>query len=245
MASKFPFAADSRAEATNDEIGLIFGPSGAIAKFFDTTIGPLVVRRGDSLSAKTWANMGVNIAPPVVASFPGWIAPLSAAGVATTAAVSSVDEQTMFALQALGTTGATEFTIEIDGQALRWRGQAQPYVNMVWPNPGGSPGSRITAIAPDGRTIVLLNEPGLNGLKKMVDAAKRKPLDKKVFELSWENSGVVVTANLKVIGKQRMPVVAAPPPGQGFKRMKLPDSIISTAAAPVAVAAAATTGAAQ
>lgn len=242
LAGKFPFSTESKAEATNDEIGLIFGPSGAIAKFFDSTIGPLVVRRGDSLSARTWADMGVHLAPPVVASFPGWIAPLSAAGVANTAAANAGEAQTMFDLQALGVTGATEFTIEIDGQALRWRGQPQPFVKMVWPNPQGVPGSRITAITPDGRTVVLLNEPGHFGLKKMVEAAKRKRRDNGVFELSWDNGGVVVTANLKIVGTQQAPAVAAPAAGTGFKRLKLPDSVIAAAPAPVAAAA---TGAAQ
>jgi type VI secretion system protein ImpL len=239
LAGKFPFSTESKAEATNDEIGLVFGPSGAIAKFFDSTIGPLVVRRGDSLSARTWADMGVHLAPPVVASFPGWIAPLSAAGVANTAAANAGEAQTMFDLQALGVTGATEFTIEIDGQALRWRGQPQPFVKMVWPNPQGVPGSRITAITPDGRTVVLLNEPGHFGLKKMVEAAKRKRRDNGVFELSWDNGGVVVTANLKIVGTQQAPAVAAPAAGTGFKRLKLPDSVIAAAPAPVAAPGAA------
>jgi type VI secretion system protein ImpL len=246
LATKFPFAADSKAEATNDEIGLIFGPSGAIAKFFDTTIGPLMVRRGDSLSARTWADMGVNLAPTVVISFPGWIAPLSAAGVANTAAANANEAQTMFDLQALGVTGATEFTIEIDGQALRWRGQPQPFVHMVWPNPQGTPGSRITAIAPDGRTVVLLNEPGHFGLKKMVEAAKRKRKDGGVFELSWDNAGVVVTANLKIVGTRQPVAAPAAPQGQGFKRLKLPDSVIAAApAVGAAPAAPAATGAAR
>jgi type VI secretion system protein ImpL len=242
LAGKFPFSTESKAEATNDEIGLIFGPSGAIAKFFDTTIGPLVVRRGDSLSARTWADMGVHLAPPVVASFPGWIAPLSAAGVANSAAANAGEAQTMFELQALGVTGATEFTIEIDGQALRWRGQPQPFVKMVWPNPQGVPGSRITAMTPDGRTVVLLNEPGHFGLKKMVEAAKRKRRDNGVFELSWDNGGVVVTANLKIVGTQQAPAAAAPAAGTGFKRLKLPDSVIA-APAPAPIVAA--QGAAQ
>ncbi|MES2017630.1 MAG: type VI secretion system membrane subunit TssM [Pseudomonadota bacterium] len=233
LAAKFPFAAESKSEASNDEIALIFGPSGAIAKFFDSTIGPLVVRRGDALSAKTWADMGVNLAPPVVASFPGWIAPLSAAGVANTVAANAGEAQTLFDLQALGVSGATEFTIEVDGQALRWRGQPQPFVHMVWPNAQGTPGSRISAITADGRTVVLLDEPGHFGLKKMVEAAKRKRKDGGVFELSWDSAGVVVSANLKIVGTQQPPPsVAAAPAGQGFKRLKLPASIINAAAAP-------------
>ncbi|MFL6659639.1 MAG: type VI secretion system membrane subunit TssM, partial [Massilia sp.] len=115
LSTKFPFSTESKAEATNDEIGQVFGPSGVVAKFFDTTIGPLVVRRGDTLSARTWANMGITLSPPVLTSFPGWIAPLGAPSVATTVAASAVETQTLFDLQALGTVGATEFTIEIDG----------------------------------------------------------------------------------------------------------------------------------
>ncbi len=230
LAAKFPFSTESKAEATNEEIGQIFGPQGAIAKFFDTTIGPLVVRRGDVVSAKTWANMGINLAPAVVASFPGWIAPLSAGGVANAAASSGGEAQTLFDLQALSAAGATEFTIEIDGQALRWRGQPQPWVHMAWPNPQGVPGSRISAITPEGRTVVLLNEPGHFGLKKMVEAAKRKRKDNGVFELSWDNAGVVVTANLKIVGTNK-PAAAPVQSGQGFKRLKLPDTIIAAAPA--------------
>jgi type VI secretion system protein ImpL len=243
LVAKFPFTPDSKAEATNDEMGLVFGPSGTIAKFFDTTIGPLVVRRGDQLSARTWANMGVNLAPAVLTSFPGWIAPLGTSPVAASPAPTG--DQTMFDLQALGTTGATEFTIEIDGQALRWRGQPQPFVHMLWPNAQGTPGSRITAITPDGRTIVLLNEPGHDGLKKLVEAAQRKRKDGGMFELSWNNSGVVVTANLKLMGTQKAPAVPVALPGRGMKGLRLPESIIAAApaSAPAPSAAAATAGA--
>ncbi|WP_317205442.1 type VI secretion system membrane subunit TssM [Janthinobacterium sp.] len=236
LALKYPFTAESKVEASNAEIGQVFGPEGVVAKFFNTTIGPLVVRRGDALSAKTWAGMGIGIAPPVLTSFPGWVAPLSAGGVA--AAAAATESQTMFDLQALTAQGATEYTIEIDGQALRWRGQAQPWVHMAWPNPQGVPGSRITAITPEGRTVTLLNEPGHFGLKKMIDAAKRKRKDNGVFELSWENSGVTVMANLKII-PSAAPAAAPATGGQGFRRMKLPESIVGggtpvPAAAPAA-----------
>jgi type VI secretion system protein ImpL len=246
LAPKFPFTPESNSEATNAEIGLVFGPQGTIAKFFDTTIGPLVVRRGDELSARTWANMGVNLAPQVVTSFPGWIAPLSESGVSNTVATTAAESQTLFELQALGASGATEFTVEIDGQSLRWRGQPQPFVSMVWPNPQGVPGSRITAITPQGTTVVLLNEPGHFGLKKMVEAAKRTKKDNGIFELSWSNSGVTVTANLKITGTQkRAAPVAAPAGGQNFKRLKLPATIIAAAPAAVPETMPAVQGAAQ
>ncbi|MNT60076.1 hypothetical protein D3C72_1976330 [compost metagenome] len=94
---------------------------------------------------------------------------------------------------------------------------------MVWPNPQGVPGSRISAITPEGRTVVLLNEPGHFGLKKMIDSARRTHKEGGVFELSWENSGVTVTANLKIVA------AAAPAPAsagnQGFRGLKLPESV--------------------
>jgi type VI secretion system protein ImpL len=247
LALKYPFATESKAEASNAEIGEIFGPDGAIAKFFTATMGPLVVRRGDTLSPRTWADMGVNLAPNVVANFPGWIAPLAAGGVANAAASSGGEAQTRFDLQALGTTGATEFTLEIDGQALRWRGQPQPWVHMAWPNPAGVPGAKITALTPEGRNVVLLDEPGHFGLKKMIDAAQRKRKDGGVFEMSWQNGGVTVTANLKVLPAAPAPVQAqAPASGQGFKRLRLPDTITAPKpAAPAAPLRTAMTGDAQ
>jgi len=181
--------------------------------------------------------MGVNLAPPVVAAFPNWIAPLSAAGVANTAAASGGEAQTMFDLQALGAVGATEFTIEIDGQSLRWRGQPQPWVHMAWPNPQGVPGSKITAITPEGRIVSLLSEPGHFGLKKMIDAAKRKRKDNGVFELSWDNAGVVVTANLKIVTTTQAPAPQPVQAAQGFKRLRLPESIIAAGQLPAPAAA--------
>ncbi|MED5596791.1 type VI secretion system membrane subunit TssM [Janthinobacterium sp. P210006] len=224
LAAKYPFAPDSRTEASNADISQVFGPEGAIAKFFNTAIGPLVVRRGDSISARTWASMGISLAPPVVASLPGWIAPLSANGVAT--AAGAAEAQTRFDLQALSAPGAAEYTIEIDGQALRWRGQPQPWIHMVWPNPQGVPGSRISAITPEGRNVVLLNEPGHFGLKKMIDSAKRTRKEGGVFELSWENSGVTVTANLKIVNTPAP--AAAPAGGQGFRGLKLPETVVNS-----------------
>ncbi|MRV74337.1 type VI secretion system membrane subunit TssM [Duganella sp. FT92W] len=237
LALKYPFATESKLEASNAEIGEIFGPSGAIAKFFDATVGPLVVRRGDTLSSRTWANMGINLVPAVATSFPAWVAPLTAGGVANAAASTAGEAQTRFELQALGATGATEFTIEIDGQALRWRGQPQPWVRMVWPNPQGVPGARITAITPEGRSVVVLNEQGHFGLKQMVDASTRKRKDG-MFELTWNNGGVSVTANLKVEAPPAPPPAPVPQQASGFKRLRLPDSIVAPAAPTNTVAAA-------
>jgi len=240
LLTKYPFAPESRQEASNAEIGQVFGPEGAVAKFFNTTVGPLVVRRGDSLSARTWANMGIVLSPAVSASFPGWVAPLSASGVASQA--SGEEAQTRFELQTVAVTGVSEYTIEIDGQALRWKGQPQPWVPMVWPNLQGVPGSRITAFTPEGKKVVVLDEPGHFGLKKMIDSAQRKRRDNGSFELSWSNGGVTVAANLRLL--PAAPAAAAPAQaGQGFRKLRLPETIVG--GAPPALAAQAATGALQ
>ncbi|QYF96138.1 type VI secretion system membrane subunit TssM [Massilia sp. PAMC28688] len=238
LAVKFPFNAASTSEASNEEIGLMFGPTGTIAKFFDTTIGPLVVRRGDMLAAKTWADMGIRLAEPVVASFPMWIAPLSATGVANVEASTGGGEVKMFELQAIGAANATEFTIEIDGQSVRWKGLPQPPVPMTWPNPTPKPGTRITAITPEGRTVVLLNVEGREGLMRMVETAKRERVDSGVFKLTWESAGVTVVANLKSLGVRRAAPPAPRPAGTVvFKSLRLPESVIAAAPAPEPVTA--------
>jgi type VI secretion system protein ImpL len=239
LAQKYPFATSSKVEASGAEIGQVFGPEGAVAKFFNTAVGPLVVRRGDELSAKTWANMGITLLPQVTASFPSWVAPLSANGVAAAgagAAASSSEPQTMFDLQPLATPTATEYTIEIDGQQLRWKGQPQGWAHMAWPSTQGAPGVRITAQTLDGRTVVLLNEPGNLGLKKMIDSAKRKKRDNGVFELSWENSGITVTANLKIVATPTPAAKPAAVAGQGFRAMKLPETVVGGTAPAAALA---------
>jgi type VI secretion system protein ImpL len=225
LQAKYPFATESRVEASNAEIGTVFGPDGAVAKFFNTTIGPLVVRRGDSLSAKTWANMGITLSPAVASAFPGWIAPLSANGVANQA--SGEEAQTRFELQTVAVPGLSEYTIEIDGQAVRWKGQQQPWVPMVWPNPQGVPGSRITAFTPDGRKVVVLEELGHFGLKKMIDAAQRKRRPDGSFELNWTNGGVTVAANLRLLPAAPAAQPAAPAQAsQGFRKLRLPDTVV-------------------
>jgi type VI secretion system protein ImpL len=114
---------------------------------------------------------------------------------------------------------------------------------MVWPNPQGVPGAKITALTPEGRNVVILDEPGHFGLKKMIDAAQRKRKPDGAFELSWQAGGVTVTANLKVLPAAPAPApVQASTSGQGFKRLRLPETITAPRTAPVQTALA---GAAQ
>ncbi|MDB5935924.1 MAG: type secretion protein VasK, partial [Massilia sp.] len=216
LAAKAPFVPGAP-EASAAEIGQVFGPDGAIAKFVNASMGPLVVRRGDVLAARTWADIGINLAPQVVASFPGWIAPLSANGVAAPTA-----PQTLFQLLPIQSPGIAEFTVEIAGQQLRYHNTPPAWTNMVHPGPQGVHGARITAVMVDGRTVELFNEPSDKGLEKMIAAAVRKKKGDRWNELRWNNGAVTVAVELKVVGD---PNTASAPASQGFRGLRLPPAI--------------------
>lgn len=237
LADKYPFAPGSRVEATSAEIGQVFGPDGVVARFVTTAMGPLVVRRGDVLAARTWADIGITLAPQAVASFPGWIAPLSSNGVAA-----SSGPQTVFQLQALPAPGMTEYTVDIDGQQLRYRNTPPVWTNMVHPGPQGVPGAKLSAVTFDGRTVELFNEPGQFGLQKMIESAAKTRKGDRWFELRWSVGGVAVAVELKIVSDATNGGGAAPQ-GRGFAGMRLPEAIVGKMpAVPDAARAVATLG---
>ncbi|HEY4541024.1 MAG TPA: type VI secretion IcmF C-terminal domain-containing protein, partial [Noviherbaspirillum sp.] len=227
LANKYPFAADAKIEAGSAEIAEVFGPEGRVAKFVTGTMGPLVVRRGDVLTARTWADMGVSLKPAVVEGFPIWIGPLAAAGVAGAGAGEL--PQTVFQIRPLPAPGLTEYTVEIDGQQLRYRNMQAQWTSMVWPSVSGYRGARISGVTFDGRTVEVLSEPGNFGLKRMIDTAQRRKKDGGVFELSWEKSGVAVSIDLKIVSSpETSGGASAAPQAKGFRGLVLPDSIVGT-----------------
>ncbi len=236
LGDKYPFAPSSKVEATNAEIGQVFGPDGVVAKFVTASMGPLVVRRGDVLAARTWADIGITLAPQAVASFPGWIAPLSANGVAA-----SGGPQTVFQLQALPAPGTTEYTVEIDGQQLRYRNTPPVWTNMVHPGPQGTPGAKISAVTFDGRTVEIFNEPGQFGLQRLIESAAKTRKGDRWFELRWNVGGVAVAFELKIVSDAASNGNgASSPQGKGFAGLRLPDAIVGRALAPPATPVVAT-----
>lgn len=228
LAAKYPFAPGAQIQATPAEIGQVFGPEGAVAKFVGATMGPLVVRRGDVLSSRTWADIGITLAPQAVSGFPGWIAPLSANGVAVDNGAQA-GPQTVFQLLPLAAPGVTEYTIEIDGQQLRYRNTPPAWVNMVHPGPQGASGAKISAVTFDGRTVELFNVPGQFGLQKMIEAAANKRVDAGTHELRWSAGNVAVAVNLKRVASQEAPSDAQA--SRGFNGLRLPDAIVGRQAA--------------
>ena len=235
LAGKYPFAADSRIEANAAEIGQIFGAEGAVAKFVNTSMGPLIVRRGDALEPKTWANMGITLSPTVISDFASWVAPLSAGGAAPTP-TSAAEAQTVFQIRLLPAPGTLEYTVEIDGQQLRYRNTQSEWSNLVWPNPQGVPGAHIKAVTFDGQTVEVVNHPGRFGLERMVNAATRKRKDGGVFELTWTNGNVAVSMDLKIISSPQVSGTASgssTPQRTGFRGMKLPATIVGGPGQPI------------
>nr|WP_314547284.1 type VI secretion system membrane subunit TssM [uncultured Massilia sp.] len=233
LAAKYPFSPGAQIQATPAEIGQVFGPEGAVAKFVGTTMGPLVVRRGDVLSSRTWADIGITLAPQAVSGFPGWIAPLSSNGVAVNNGAQS-GPQTVFQLLPLAAPGVTEYTIEIDGQQLRYRNTPPAWVNMVHPGPQGASGAKISAVTFDGRSVELFNVPGQFGLQKMIEAAANKRVDAGTHELRWSAGNVTVAVNLKRVASQEAAGDAQA--SRGFNGLRLPDAIAGRQAAGAAVA---------
>jgi type VI secretion system protein ImpL len=240
LGGKYPFALDSKIEATSSEIGQFFGAEGATAKFVNATMGNLVVRRGDTLSPKTWADMGISLAPDVVTGFPSWVAPLSTGGAVAASAAGAAEAQTVFQIQPLPASGITEYTVEIDGQQLRYRNTQSQWVNFVWPNQQGAPGARVVATTFDGRTLEMVNYPGRFGLEKLINSAQRKRKDNGVFELTWTNSSVSVSIDLKIISSPQAAAAgaSAQSQSQGYRGMRLP-ATVTLAPVPAAAAGAA------
>ncbi|MBD8531166.1 MULTISPECIES: type VI secretion system membrane subunit TssM [unclassified Massilia] len=217
LADKYPFSPSSKMEATSAEIGQVFGPEGVVAKFINASMGPLVINRGSMLTARTWADIGITLAPQAVSGFPGWVAPLSSNGVAPS---NGGAPQTVFQLQAHPAPGATEYTIDIDGQQLRYRNTPPVWTNMVYPGPGTA-GARISAVTFDGRTVELFNEPGQFGMRKMIEASTQQKKSSGVNELRWVSGNLAIVVDLRLVSN-----AASAGNSKGFQGLRLPTTIV-------------------
>ncbi len=232
LAEKYPFKAGSHVEASTAEIAQFFGPEGVVAKFVSTSMGPLVTRRGDLIEARTWAELGLTLSPQLVSGFPNWVAPLSANGVAQAGGVA----QQVFQIQPLPAPGTQEYTIDIDGQQLRYRNTPSAWTTMTHPGPQGVNGARVSAVTFDGRSVDLLNEPGEMGLRRMFELAKQHKKGDGLYELTWAVNSLAVSINLRTISGGSSGSGENGIQGRGFKGLRLPDTIVGHGAPAPAVA---------
>lgn len=221
LAAKFPFDPASHVEAGPAEMAKIFGPEGAVSRFASDALGPLVVRRGDMVEPRRWAELGIRLRPEWVLGFPLWVAPLDGPGASAAAAGTGggggaagapAADQTVFQVQPQGAPGLSEYTLVIDGQTLRYRNAAPTWTQMVWPHAGATAGARLSAVTHDGRGIDLVDEPGAYGLTRLFETAQRRKLADGTHELSWTRDNHRVTLLLRVL---RQPGEAPPPAAPG------------------------------
>lgn len=208
LAGKYPFDRAARIEAGPAEIAKVFGSEGAVAKYVEQALGTLVHKRGDQITPRTWADLGVRLRPEFVNGLSGWVAPLTGQGPAAGApvgAAAQAEPQTVFQLLPQPVPGLTEYTVEVDGQVLRYRNGAASWAHFVWPGPG-TPGAKVQGVDYSGRQVVLFNEPGRYGLEKMINAAVRRKVDGNAFELRWSSGATAVAVHLRIVSN------AAPSP---------------------------------
>jgi type VI secretion system protein ImpL len=252
LADKYPFLQNARVEASPADIAKIFGTDGAIAKFADKSLGALVTRRGDVLTQRTWGDLGIRLTPAFNAGFPAWVAPLGGAsggGNGAAGGGASGEAQTMFQILPQPASGLTEYTIEIDGQTLRYRNTAASWTNFVWPSQQGAPGVRISGVTFDGRSVEFINHPGRFGLEKMIESAQRRKLDGGGFELKWPSGDLAVPVHLRIVSAPGAGAGAGAPAaaagGNGLKGVTLPATIAGVVEAGPPVAQASAQGARQ
>ena len=221
LADKYPFATGSRVEAASAEIAKIFGSDGSIAKFSDKELSALIVRRGEVIYPRTWAEMSVALSPQFISAFPAYVAPL---GADAQAAGANREAQTIFQLLPVPVPGLSEYTIEIDGQILRYRNGAQKWVNFFWPNSAGEPGVKITAVTYDGRSVEVFAEPGRYGLEKMISSATKEKKADGAFEMTWTKGADQVKASFRIISSPYATGDGSTR-AQGLRGLRLPSAI--------------------
>lgn len=229
LAIKYPFAAKSNIEASPTEIGQMFGPEGAISKYVESAMGPLVVRRGNTITPRTWGDLGITLQAEFMNDFARWVSPLEggAAGAAGGNAGSGSEAQTAFMLRPQASPGTIGYVIEIDGQKLNYRNGVAQWANFVWPNPSGAPGAKIVATTFEGKVVEVVNVPGRFGLEKMINAAKRTRLPDGAFHLTWLTDGVEVGIDLKIVSSPDVQASTGSEGQRGLAGIVLPRAVAS------------------
>ncbi len=188
IGQRYPFRLDADVDAAAGDVAAIFGASGAIAAFNKEALGALVIQRGNLLEPRRWAGLGITLSPELISGYGDWVSGPGAGG----------SDATIFQIRPAPATGAVEYTLEIDGQVLRYRNTPPEWETFQWPNPGTVPGARISAIASDGRSVEIFNAPGSNGFARLMQAAAIEGgADKSL--VTWQEGGVSLTVEMRTV----------------------------------------------
>ena len=229
LAQKYPFSSQATLQATSNEINQIFGESGSIARFVKEHLDPLVIRRGYTLTSKTWQDLGISLNPAFVANFQTYVAP--AHGVATGEltqgqGTAPAVNQSNFQFYPLENPQLLAYTFDIDGQRMLFENGIQQWVNFVWPNPGAIPGTRITLVDLEGKTHTIFDEPGEYGINRLIESAQRTQKGSN-FEMVWkskENPELWVKVNFRLVSGQNASSIGGQP---NYANLQLEDQVVS------------------
>jgi type VI secretion system protein ImpL len=153
-------------------------------------------------------------------------------GGAESVSAGSSSPQTSFQMQPIPTPGLIEYTVEIDGQILRYRNGRQDWAAFAWPSQKGQPGAKITGVTTDGRTVEIVNFPGQFGLEKLINSAQRNKRDNDLFSMSWTRDDIKVSVNFRLISDARAAGVSTATSagaGNGLRGLTLPATVAGTA----------------
>ena len=230
LALKYPFAPSANIEAAPTEIAQIFGPEGAISKYTEGAMNGLVVRRGNTITSRTWGDIGLSLQPDFVNNFARWVAPLEGGAAGSGGASGSGQTQTAFMLRPQPAPGTTGYVVEIDGQKLSYRNGVAQWSNFIWPNPAGVPGARIVATTFEGRVVEVVNFPGRFGLEKMINSATRSRQADGSFRLTWNEAGQEISVDLKVLSSSQAQASSSSSDNRGLGGVVLPNSVVADSA---------------
>jgi type VI secretion system protein ImpL len=237
LAIKYPFSPNSNIEASPVEIAQVFGPEGAIAKYVETAMGALVVRRGNTITPRTWGDIGLTLQPEFMNEFARWVSPLEGGAATASSASGAGQAQTVFMLRPQPAPGTTGYVIEIDGQKLNYRNGVAQWANFIWPNAEGAPGARIVATTFEGKVVEVVNFPGRFGLEKLINSASRSRQEDGVFRLSWNSGGLSVSVDLRLLSSVQAQASQQTGGGRGMAGLLLPRDVVAGTTAIVETAA--------
>ncbi len=209
---QFPFDQGADVDAAPGDVAAIFGSSGAVAGFNRDALGALVIQRGNLLEPRRWAGMGITLSPELVSGYGDWVSG-SAAG-------AGGQDTTIFQIQPAPAIGAVEYTLEIDGQAMRYRNTPPTWTTFQWPNPGQVPGAQLSVVTSDGRTVRVVDAPGSNGFVRLMEAARveSRPDSSSV---TWSAEGISITVDMRITRRAG----AASGSGEWQRGLQLPSTV--------------------
>lgn len=226
LSQKYPFNSSVSLQATSNEIGQIFGDTGSIARFVKEILDPLVIRRGYTLTSKTWKDLGISLNPQFVMNFQRYVTPINgmATGTLDQPTATPAANQSNFQFYPLQNPQLLSYTIDIDGQRMLYENGIQQWVNFVWPNHSAIPGARITAVDLQGQTHTIFDEPGEYGINRLIDSAQRKEQNGS-FEMVWRSKtdpSVFIKVNFRLISGSSSGGIGS---SRGYSGLQLVDKV--------------------